>query len=108
MSRQGPRAHLNIAMFGALALLALLTLAHVPGLTAGLAYLSPALFAFLLLWLGRYPGERTILALITPARQPRTRRTRTLSRRGETRMGRGGTLLAEALAGRAPPLSAHR
>ncbi len=108
MNRHGPRAHLNIAMAGALALLAFLVLAHIPGLTTGLAYLSPALFAFLLLWLGRYPGERTILALITPARLPRDRSTRALSRRGQTRIGRGGTLLAEALAGRAPPLSAHR
>jgi len=108
MSRQGPRAQLNIAMAGALALLAFLVLAHIPGLSAGLAYLSPALFAFLLLWLGRYPGERTILALITPTRLPRARSNQAPSWRGETRMGRGGTLLAEALAGRAPPLSAHR
>ncbi len=106
MSRHGDRAHLNIALAVAVALLALLALAHVPGLTAGLAYLSPAIFAFVLLWLGRYPGEK-ILALITATRLPRVCNTQARSRRVQTLMPRGGALLATALAGRAPPLSAQ-
>jgi uncharacterized membrane protein YbhN (UPF0104 family) len=91
-------------MASAVALLACLLLAHVPGVAAGLTYLAPALFVFVLLWLGRYPGERVILARIVGRRLPRARSARTRYRRIEVGLPRGGRLLAAALAGRAPPL----
>jgi hypothetical protein len=99
MSARGERAHLNLALAVALALL----LGRVPGMAEGLAYLAPAVFVFLLLWLGRFPGEAAILARIRPARLRRPRGRVARGRAGGTRMPRGGGLIAAALAGRAPP-----
>ncbi len=87
----------------AVAILALLILVPVLGVDAELASLGPAVFAFLLLWMGRYPGEAALVALAAAGgrRWPRTRwPTR---RRGAATMPRGGALIAGALAGRAPP-----
>ena len=107
MTGRSPRARLNLAMAVAAALLACLSLAHVPGLTEGLTYLGPAVFVLLLLWLGNYPGEKVLLALIRPDR-PRCAGTVSRGRRWvNTRMPRGGGLLASALAARAPPSSAR-
>jgi len=107
MSTRTPRAHLNIALAGVMIVMACLCLAHLSGLGAGLAYLGPALFAFLLLWLGHYPGEQAILAFIRPAPLRRAGTIAAHYRRLPVRMPRGGALLAAALAGRAPPLCAR-
>ena len=107
MSARSPRARINLAMAVAAALLAYLSLAHVPGLTEGLTYLGPVVFVLLLLWLGHYPCEKALLALIRP---DRPRRAGTVSRGRRcvyARLPRGGRLLASALAGRAPPLGAR-
>lgn len=98
------RAHLNAALLTGVAVLASVWLAHVPGMSAGLAYLGPAVFAFVLLWLGRYPGESALLALGRRRRPRRAKRTRA-GRRPlvNRRIPRGGELLATGLAGRAPP-----
>ena len=107
MSRRDPQARLNLAMILAAATLACLSLAHAPGLTEGLTYLAPLIFVLLLLWLGRYPGERMLLALIRPDR-PRRAGTANRGRpRLHARLPRGGRLLASSLAGRAPPLAAR-
>lgn len=100
------RAHLNVALIAGVAVLVGAWLAHVPGMTAGLAYLGPAVFVFALLWLGRYPGEKAILALTWSAHHQRTgtRNRSTPPRPVRSYMPRGGNLLATALAGRAPPL----
>jgi hypothetical protein len=107
MSKPGNRVQLHVALAGGMALLACLWLAHLPGMTAGLAYLGPGVLVFLLLWLGHYPGERAILAFVRPARRRCARTIEAPRRRNRARMPRGGELLAAALAGRAPPLSAH-
>jgi hypothetical protein len=79
--------------------------AHDSGLTLGLAYLSPAVFVFVLLCLGHYLGERLRLAR-TPPRFPRPEALALHApRRALAQMPRGGGLLACALAGRAPPPS---
>jgi len=107
MTARTPRAHLTIALAAGMVVMACLCLAHVPGLGAGLAYLGPAVFAFLLLWLGHYPGDKAILALTRPARLRRAATIGAHWRRRPVHMPRGGALLAAALAGRAPPLSAR-
>jgi|SRR5580693_2139675 hypothetical protein len=98
------RRHLNIALIVGVMVFVCVSLAHVPGLALGLGYLAPAVFVFVLLWLGCYPGERLLVALS----QRTERRHGTpfiVARRALGRMPRGGSLLAWALAGRAPPLS---
>jgi hypothetical protein len=74
--------------------------------TEVLFYLLPALLLLGALLLGRYPGERLILAAVArrrrrlvPAAAPRPRRHLTFARPTP----RGGALLGAALAGRAPP-----
>ena len=57
MSRRGARERLNIALLFGVAVLACVWLMHVPGMGAGMAYLASGVFVFLLLWLGRYPGQ---------------------------------------------------
>lgn len=104
MTSQTHRASLNIAALAIVALLACLLFAGAPGLTSALAYLSPALFVVLLLWLGRYPGETAMLALSRP-KQPR-RASAICPPSGCVRalIPRGSSLLAASLAGRAPPV----
>lgn len=100
------RAHLDLALLAGIAVLMCISVAHIPGAAVGLEYLGPSLLVFLLLRLGRYPGERAILAAIR--RAPPLQRARTIGaprRRAEGHMPRGGRLLATSLAGRAPPLS---
>jgi len=99
------RRQLNIALAGGIAAFACVSLAHVPGLTLGLGYLAPAVFVFVLLWLGHYPGERLLVALSRRTERRRGTPTFTVPRRALGRMPRGGSLLACAPAGRAPPLS---
>jgi hypothetical protein len=71
-----------------------------------LLYLAPALAVLMLLWLGRYPGERAIIALSAAHTPPRgARAVARVRRRRTVAMPRGGRLLAASLAGRAPPLS---
>src|SRR5271167_1467148 len=107
MSTLGPRAHRNLALLGAVAVLACLWLMCVPGMGAGLAYLSPAVFVFLLLWLGRYPGETVISRFVRSARRCHVGAGDARARQAASRMPRGGGLLAMALAGRAPPSGAR-
>lgn len=91
------------ALAGAGAVLAVLLLAHLPGAAAGLAYLGPLLFALLALWLGRYPGERVLLALSGASGRRRRAAAQRLRGHAVMTMPRGGALIATALAGRAPP-----
>jgi hypothetical protein len=100
------RHQLNIALIVGVAVFAFVSLAHVPGLTLGIAYLAPVIFVFALPWLGRYPGERLLVALSRRSEQPRGTPAFTIPRRPLGHMPRGGGLLASALAGRAPPWAA--
>ena len=104
MSTSNHRRRLNLALAGGIAVLAWMWLAHVPGVTLGLAHLGPAVLAFLLLRLGHYPGETTLLvAFVRSAPRRSASSPVALRRRARTRMPRGGSLLAFALAGRSPP-----
>jgi hypothetical protein len=103
MSRRGARERLNIALLFGVAVLACVWLMHVPGMGAGMAYPAPGVFVFLLLWLGRYPGQKSILALMRRMRPRHGGAIRAGNPRVASRMPRGGRLLATALAGRAPP-----
>jgi len=91
----------------ALALLAALFTAALAagalGAAAALAHLAPAILAFRLLGLGRYPGECVLAGLSRPA--ARLGRGAARATGGQRALGvpRGGLLLAAALAGRAPP-----
>jgi hypothetical protein len=79
-------------------------LAHMPALAADLACMAPAILAFGLLGLGRYPGEGAIIKLAggrEPYRQSSTTRPRWERR---AHLPRGGRLLACSLAGRGPPV----
>ncbi|HWW91588.1 MAG TPA: hypothetical protein VNY35_12500 [Solirubrobacteraceae bacterium] len=70
---------------------------------SALLCVAPALVVLLSLWLGRYPGERRILALRART-QPRRARAAVESRRSRApSLPRGGLLLAVSLAGRGPP-----
>lgn len=97
------------AFAGLLAVLVLgLGLGHVPGhLAPGLLFLSPAVVLAVVLFAGRYPGERAIErwrdARTRPVRRlatPLPPRPRLFASPG------GGRLIAVSLAGRAPPLAA--
>lgn len=99
------RRQLNIALAIGGVVFACVSLAHVPGLTLGLGYLAPAVFVFVLLWLGHYPGERLLVALSRRSERRRGTPIFTVPRRALGHMPRGGRLLSCALAGRAPPLS---
>ena len=97
-----PRAHARLRSvaeaFGA-------TFPRVHAVLHALLYLLPALALLLALRARRYPGERSLLALIARGR-PRRRRAITMRRyRAAPRaaLARGGALLGEALAVRPPP-----
>jgi hypothetical protein len=69
-------------------------------------YALPALALLAALLLGRYPGERLILAAAARSRRRRRRAAHTAPGRpflASIATPRGGDLLARALAGRAPP-----
>jgi hypothetical protein len=103
------RKPMNRALIGAVVVLALVLLAHLPDGAVSLAYLSPAMFVFLLLCLGRYPGERMLAALSRSPRRSRRSKARAAPPRVPLDMRpRVGRLLARSLAGRAPPLVALR
>lgn len=97
--RQGVALALGLLMFAGV------LLAHGSGLTLGLAYLSPAVFVFALLYSGHYPGERLLLARARLRRPRRKAVAVKIPGRARAQVPRGGGLLASALAGRAPPLS---
>lgn len=99
------RRQLNIALACGVAVFACVSLAHVPGLALGLGYLAPAVFVFVLVWLGHYPGERLLVVLSRPSKRRHGTPTFTVPRLVLARMPRGGLLLSGALAGRAPPVS---
>jgi hypothetical protein len=99
------RRHLNAALAVGVVVFACVSLTHIPGLALGLGYLAPAVFVFILLRLGHYPGERLLVALSRRNERRHGTPTFTAPRRALGRMPRGGSLLACALAGRAPPLS---
>jgi hypothetical protein len=103
VSARTDRTLLTKALLAGLAVVVCVSIARLPGMAVGLAYLGPAVFAFLLLWFGRYPGETTILALTRHAQPLRAAAATTPRRRADAGMPRGGALLATALAGRAPP-----
>jgi hypothetical protein len=103
MSTAADRSLWNKALIAGLAVIACVWVARLPGMAVGLAYLGPAIFVFLLLRFGRYPGEKALLALIRPRLPRRTGRVRTLGRGFRAALPRGGELLAGSLAGRAPP-----
>jgi uncharacterized protein YcnI len=107
MTARSNRAHRNVALASGLAVVLGLMVAHVPGMSDGLAYLGPCLFVYLLLRHGRYPGEKAILAFISPSQRRRTQANRQRCCPLRVNMPRGGALLAAALAGRAPPPDAR-
>lgn len=73
-------------------------------LAMGLLYLLPAIALALFLFLGRYPGERTLRRLRRALASPRSRPASSpLPRVHAAELFRGGRLLAVSLAGRAPP-----
>jgi hypothetical protein len=69
----------------------------------GLEHLAPALLAFLLLRSGRYPGERALVQIVRPGAPRGARPPRVKGAQRPRTMARGGLLVADALAGRAPP-----
>jgi hypothetical protein len=90
----------------ALALTPVLAYGAVHGLGEALAYMLPPLLLLAAFVLRRYPGERTLLALMRPRHRSRLRDgTAPLApRRGPRVVGpRGGELLARRLAVRPPP-----
>jgi hypothetical protein len=95
---------LSAALALGLLVLACVLYAHDSGLALGLAYLSPAVFVFALLYLGRYPGERLLIARARLRRPRRKALAAKTPRWARAHVPRGGGLLAGALAGRAPPL----
>jgi len=99
------RRQLNAALVGGVAVLALMWVAHIPGGAVSVAYLGPAIIFFLLLWLGRYPGARLLVAFSRTGRKRSGTPAVIPPRRAGPDLPRGGRLLACALAGRAPPLS---
>jgi hypothetical protein len=71
----------------------------------GLLFLGPVLLLFAALATGRYPAESLLLRVAGLARRRRRAPSRSAPRRSvDLARPRGGTLLALALAGRAPPL----
>jgi hypothetical protein len=72
-----------------------------------LLYLAPAALLLLSLWLGRYPGEKRIRALLgVTAFRVACALVRATTRCAAT-LPRGGRLIAASLAGRAPPQRSH-
>jgi hypothetical protein len=106
MKAHGPRGQLGILLAGSVATLLGLWATRAPNLAGAALCLSPSIFIFLLLWLGHYPGEKTILTLIAGPRlrRPRLPPAGRHRRRPRTKLPRGGALLGNGLAGRAPPL----
>jgi hypothetical protein len=102
--RDHPARASVLALAGGLAILLGLWWARAPGVATDLACLAPGAIAFMLLWRGRYPGEKAIGAFIGTSRPRRTRAVGARKGPGPMRMPRGGALLAAALAGRGPPL----
>jgi len=73
-------------------------------LVHALAYLAPLLALLCALLLGRYPGERALCRRLPRSRPRRPGRTAPQRRRtARALLPRGGALLANGLAGRAPP-----
>ena len=75
---------------------------------SALFYLLPAVLLLATLLLGRYPGERLLLAVAARRRPPARASAEpplTRFRLDRPRLPRGGALLAAGLAGRAPPPS---
>ena len=71
-----------------------------------LLYLLPALLLALVLFTGRYPGERVLKRLRKERSFPSPRCLNSRApRQHPTRVLRGGRLIAVCLAGRAPPLA---
>jgi len=91
------------ALAGGVAFLAVIWVAHVSGTAVDLAYLGPATLVFLLLGLGRYPGERLLARRARPSHKRSSTHAVAVACEAVMTMPRGGLLLAAALAGRAPP-----
>ncbi len=104
MRRRGTQTHMNLALLLAASLISLAHLAGAPGVAECLIYLGPVIFALLLLWFGRYPGEKVLQAQIKP-RKRRLKAGRIVSRQVCVGIPRGAALLASAMAGRAPPVA---
>lgn len=78
-------------------------------LQLAILYLAPAVAVALLLWSGRYPGERTLARLRDRLHRPMAHAERAicapLARRARMRRLAGGLLLAERIAPRGPPVA---
>jgi hypothetical protein len=100
---------LLLTVLAALLLLTAVLLGNYAGASAnGLMFMLPALVLAVVLFGGRYPGERVIERLrkaLATRRRVRATST-TLPRQRPTETRRGGRLIAVSLAGRAPPLAA--
>ena len=70
---------------------------------AGLLCLAPSALIGVLLLLGRFPGERVLVALARRRAPRRARAALGRPRASEALLARGGRLVAASLAGRAPP-----
>lgn len=80
-----------------------LGLVHLGETASSLSFLAPAGLAVALIWVGRYPGERVLLALARTRRASRgSRITRPRTPVG-SRAAPRVRLLGSCIAGRAPP-----
>jgi hypothetical protein len=93
-----------LAGVAAIVLLGLAVAGALPGLTAALVYLLPALLLLLALAARRYPGEQALLALMVRGRRRRSHVDALLPRPyPRALLPRGGRLIATSLAVRPPP-----
>ncbi len=105
----GFRGNARLLMVGAALLAGIALLALGGAIAEGAAYLLPATALVAVLLLGRYPGERALLAIArraaSPVRPTSPRRSPRL-RAAQILLPRGGSLLGYALAVRPPPHAA--
>ncbi len=103
MSRPVRRHPLCVALALALAASVPLALVHLGETASSLSCLAPAALALALLWLGRYPGERVLLAIARTRRSSRGCRFERLRAPAVSRAAPRVRLLGSCIAGRAPP-----
>ena len=104
-----PAREQRVLLFAAVATSAVLLLAALAGHTDLLAYAAPVLVVALPLLAGRYVGENALERLRERAEPVIRRGAAPLlpgARRSKSTLPRGGRLIAQALAERAPPAPA--